>query len=65
MSAPKNGTYYVTTWDTLKQMWTPQPGVRTGPWSLWGLRRAIRALRELGYSANKGDPSVSIVRTDK
>jgi hypothetical protein len=58
----KRYAYYVTTWDTELQEFTPQKGVRTGPWSLWGLRRALRALRDLGYIARKGDPSTAVDR---
>lgn len=53
--------YYVTTWDTDMQEFTPQIGVLEGPYSLMGLRRALRALRELGYPARHGDPSVQVV----
>ncbi len=56
--------YYVYTWDTDKQDWTPQAGVRCGPWSKWGLRKALRKLREYGYSARKGDPAVSVSRVE-
>lgn len=52
--------YYVTTWCTIKQTFTPQQGVRTGPYTLFGLRLAIRALRELGYWANKDDAAVYV-----
>lgn len=57
--------YYVTTWDADKQEFTPHKGVRTGPYSLFGLRRAIRKLRKLGYpcdysSKGSGDPSVHV-----
>ena len=63
-------SYYVETWDTDTQSFTPQVGVRKGPYSKWGLRKAIRKLRAMGYpcdySSNGGfvhgscDPSVSI-----
>lgn len=56
--------YYVTTWDTNKQTFTPQQGVRKGPYSLWGLRKALRKLREFGYPADKGDCSVFVERDD-
>lgn len=59
--------YYIKTWDTDKQTFTPQKGVRCGPYSLFGLRKPIRALREMGYSCDyssrlgiSGDPSVVI-----
>lgn len=60
--------YFVTTWDTDQQDFTPQEGVPAGPWTLWGLRIALRALRELGYIASRfprpdgGDPSVLVER---
>lgn len=57
--------YYVTTWDAERQQFTPQRGVRTGPHSLWGLRRALRKLQELGgYTADRGDSSVCVVGCD-
>ena len=58
----RNPRYYVWTWDTNTQQFTPQGGVRCGPWSLFGLRRALRRLREMGYSARKGDPAVLVER---
>lgn len=45
--------YYVTTWDTDLQKFTPQKGVRKGPYTLFGLRKAIRTLRAMGYSAHR------------
>ena len=63
--------YFVKTWDTDKQDFTPQIGVRTGPYTQFGLRRAIRKLRKLGYPCDyssklsvSGDPSVLIERRD-
>ncbi len=56
--------YYVQTWDTQRQEFTPQQGVRTGPWSLWGLRKALAQLRTMGYAADRGDPSVLVERRD-
>lgn len=32
---------------------TPQKGVRTGPYSKWGLRKALRALQAMGYETSK------------
>lgn len=58
------GIYYVTTWDVNLHQFTPQQGVRTGPYSLWGLRKAVRKLRALGYTARKGDPAINVSRTD-
>lgn len=66
--------YYVKTWDTNKGDFSPQPGVRTGPYSLMGLRKAIRKLRAWGYPCDyrsgcgrrfeSGDPSVLIYAVD-
>jgi hypothetical protein len=58
--------YEVLTWDVEKQKWTPQQGVRRGPYSLWGLKRALRKLQALGYPCDyrsddcSGDPSVLV-----
>jgi hypothetical protein len=52
--------YEVLTWDTLKQKFTPQRGVRSGPYRLFGLRKALRKLRALGYSARRDDPAVLV-----
>ena len=46
--------YYVTTWDGEREKFTPQKGVRTGPCSLFGLRKALRKLNAMGYTAAKG-----------
>lgn len=69
-----NPRYYVQTWDTNKQDFTPQAGVRCGPYSLFGLRKAIRKLRSMGYPCDyrsglgvrmeAGDPSVLVCRVD-
>jgi len=53
--------YEVLTWDIEKQEFTPQAGVRCGPYSLFGLRRALRKLRAIGYETTKaGGMSVLI-----
>ncbi len=63
--------YCVTTWDFDLQQYTPQIGVRTGPYSLWGLRKAVRKLRSMGYSCyyssklGNGNPSVYVSRCNK
>jgi hypothetical protein len=59
MKRPK---YYVTTWDTDRQRFTPQVGVRRGPYSLFGLRKALRKLRDMGYSGRRDDCSVYVER---
>ena len=56
--------YYVTTWDMDRQEFTPQRGVRTGPYTLFSLRRALRELRAAGYDARKGDCSVLVARDE-
>lgn len=60
--------YYVETWDIDLQEFTPQKGCRKGPYSKWGLRKALRKLRSLGYTADycgphcTGDPYVRVYR---
>lgn len=46
--------YEVLTWDVYLQKFTPQQGVRRGPYSLWGLRKALRKLRDAGYDTSRG-----------
>ena len=55
--------YYVETWDPDRQTWTPQKGVRKGPYSKWGLRRALRALRDMGYGHGRHDSVSALVYT--
>lgn len=57
MPRPK---YRILTWDCELQEWTPQAGVRSGPYTLFGLRKAIRQLRALGYEGGRQDPSVLV-----
>jgi hypothetical protein len=54
--------YYVRTWDAELQEFTPQEGVSEGPHTLWGLKHALRELRELGYECRGGDPNVFVFR---
>lgn len=55
--------YEVLTWDMDKQKWTPQIGVRRGPYTLWGLRKALRKLRDMGYSIQRANaPCVYVER---
>lgn len=64
----KSPRYEVLTWDSELQTWTPQQGVRRGPYTLWGLKRALRKLQGMGYPCNyssyhdTGDTSVSVSR---
>ena len=60
MLKSKKHKYWLTTWDSEAQDFTPQAGVWTGPYTLWGLRRALRALRDTGYQATRSDPCVYI-----
>lgn len=54
--------YEVLTWDTDLEEFTPQDGVRKGPYTLFGLRKAIRALQKLGYDGYRNDPSILVER---
>lgn len=57
--------YDVTTWDTDLQRFTPQRGVRRGPYTLFGLRRALRTLRTMGYDIKREfAPSVLVERIE-
>lgn len=57
----KKPTYEVLTWDMDLQKFTPQWGVRRGPYSQFGLRRALRKLRGMGYDTDRsGAPSVLV-----
>lgn len=58
----KKPRYYITTWDTDKEDFTPQRGVRKGPYTLFGLRQALRKLRTMGYDADRGDNSTYVWR---
>ena len=55
--------YYVTTYDIDRGEYTPQQGVRTGPYTQFGLRKAIRALRKMGYDGRRSDASIYVTRT--
>lgn len=57
--------YRVLTWDAEEQRFTPQLGVDPGPHTLFGLRAALRELRDLGYPAARGDPFVLVERIDR
>ena len=53
--------YRVTTWDTETQRFTPQPSVPEGPYTLFGLRSALRKLRQCGYDIKRAwAPSVLV-----
>lgn len=58
-------TYEVLTWDSDKSDFTPQRGVRRGPYSQFGLRKALRKLRQIGYEINRASATAILVqRTD-
>jgi hypothetical protein len=56
--------YRVTTYDVNTGKFTPQSGVRCAPYSKWGLRKALRKLRRLGYEATRSDSSVLVERIE-
>lgn len=57
----KHKNYYdVLTWDIDKQKFTPQRGVRRGPYTLFGLRKALRKLGNMGYAGSHREPCVSV-----
>lgn len=58
----RRAKYRITTWCPATQEFTPQRGVRCGPYRLMGLRKALRKLRRLGYDAGRADPSVYVER---
>lgn len=62
--ARKRARYYVLTYDVEKEDFTPQSGVRSGPYSLWGLRKVLRKLREFGYDGRRNDNSIYIYKKD-
>lgn len=54
--------YMVLTWDENRERFTPQRGVCYGPYTLWGLRVALRKLRDMGYDGRPvSDPSIKVV----
>ena len=52
--------YFVLTWDAEEQKFTPQIGVSPGPYTLFGLRSALRILRNCGYVARGEDPWILV-----
>lgn len=62
MSSPH---YRIRTWDIELQRFTPQRGVRSGPYTLFGLRKALRKLRQMGYEVSRrGGFSVLVERVE-
>ena len=56
--------YRVLTWDAELQRFTPQLGVKPGPYTRFGLRKPLRKLQTMGYSADRNDYSVLVERID-
>lgn len=54
--------YDVLTWDTDLQKFTPQTGVRRGPYTLFGTRRALRKLAQMGYAGRPSEPCVLVTQ---
>ncbi len=64
--ATTTSRYRVQTWDTYANRFTPQKGVRIGPYSKWALRKALRALRNMGYDTSRpGGCAVLVERIEK
>lgn len=49
----KSKQYFVLTYDPESGGFTPQLGVRSGPYTLFGLREPLRELRGMGYEASR------------
>lgn len=47
--------YWVFTFDFDKRCWSPQIGVKAGPYKLFGLKKPIRELRSMGYGFGRAD----------
>lgn len=43
---------------------TPQDGVSDGPYTLFGLRVALRALRAMGYAADRHDAAIYVWKVE-
>lgn len=55
--------YEVLTWDMDLQQFTPQKGVRRGPYTQFGLRKALRKLQTMGYDITRaGGVSIMVER---
>lgn len=59
MSIYADRRYYVMTLDPSTGDFTPQKGVRKGPYRLFALRQALRALQHLGYDTRR-DNAVAV-----
>lgn len=54
--------YFVETWDIDLQRFTPQIGLSPGPYTLFGLRKALRQLQTMGYMANRNDAWITVYK---
>jgi hypothetical protein len=54
--------YRVTTWDPDLQKFTPQKGLRCGPYYGFGVRKALQELRCMGYDIGHQSPCVLVER---
>lgn len=61
MSSVIKASYYVKTWDTDRQEFTPQQGVPVGPYTQFGLRRVLRKLRSIGYDVSPRECACSVL----
>ena len=52
--------YQVLTYDPNLSRFTPQRGVRKGPYTLFGTRRALRRLGTMGYAGRPSEPMVRV-----
>ena len=57
--------YFVRTWDCDLDRFTPQKGVRVGPYTLFGLRRALLKLQEMGYSTRRGSAPLVLIEDEE
>lgn len=57
--------YYVYTYDWDLGIYTPQQGVKAGPYTLFGLRKALRALGGMGYEIGRQANDVLVEREYK
>lgn len=53
--------YWIATYSMDLADFSPQVGVRVGPYSLFGLRKAFAKLRQLGYPCARDEPSVMVI----
>jgi hypothetical protein len=56
--------YYVITFDPELDRYTPQVGVRCGPYTLFGLRKALRKLESMGYDIRRDYASAILVERE-